>query len=1578
MPIVTFHPKQSKPVNPVVLQAALHKATTDLAAQYRPRQQVLAVRKPDEDLLPVGNLHRINQFALPPALKKTDFFALYYLDKNQRGSFAVKPYLFYMNLCLAATMSGHMDVLKELAYRKYTKRLGNAFKDPIALFRSLMIAKPVIAHLKVKKNPANKTVEATIPIGAVNAALMKSVYTLLIDDNQGTEDQTIDPSTPKQETDYFINLGQGSEGGNGGPQRDKNGDIELNIGEGASVQATIQISELLELKNPYLSPIILNEMKKFVQRIRVVSAPGGSIVLMDVILSELVVSSLTTESFVNADPLDIYNVLHAWLEGGKTDKIKKPADFMVPLSKIKRQNPPAKDFRLNEDGITVDQVGRFMVIPKEADHVDTHKSLVTNQLLNEDGSYCALDDSLQAKKLDQRQSLLYVDWVNMKVVYTTLEGRVRTINLDRCQPAKVSQIASMYRKPIVSNDYLLGTLSQCFNAAIKFVPEFSSFTSSEGVDNFKSALMKLAGTMMQEGTIKGIEDIRIYDFIDSAEPIMIGFMGAMKELDALLAKDVDIAYSQYSVTGTFALQAMARILAKYDDAADISGADQESRKKYINQKEDPDYQPPSLPLIRNGKEDPDRPLAVIPHQKKTLNLLKDSPDLAVLGIDAGGGKSLLSVLDYIKEIKEGNVDRALVIAPDHLVSTHIKEIADFTKGRMNAIPITSYTFRRHGLEKLKNLIEKRPINTVIVCSMGILNRTKRICYGENPVEVYFVAEWLRQFNFDFCVVDESHFLKSNSQRTRAVHRLLAGIKKKRIMSGTFVPNQIQDVVRQFALLDPTVFGSEEDFINEFAEEKKGNRVTKWKPGTELMVAQRIRENSVYVQVKRKEWAALLPNFVEQIHTVDMTPAQLTAYESILKSELERLEQNEPKLAKSLRRLIDKMQGKEVEASDDEDESEGEDAQQDDNEDDIADRLESLLRPYLQRMEMFCTSPTSDPLGKIFTGADAVSAKLQKLLEICRKHVESNTPGKIIVFTNYVESATAAVAFLEQDPQFKGKVIHYTAGQKEECISRFDSDPSKIIMVGVGDSMDTGLNLQRASRLIRAEGVWTPGKYEQGNSRINRPNLKNKEERSNVYVDILLASQSIDITKNAFLMTKIVSAEKFYNAGNPLYDSLEVPELFKMTLENIFSLNSELTLQDHFDKFAALRYAQNQDYAAYRQTHGKLEFTPLERAPNPPGSKLILRVPYEPGLELYGADKLGLIRYDKFMNLNEEELAGDDEDEKEDLSTKAKSAAEFQHFLKVSPSTSIHTEYGDGELVRVSKRRLTIKLFNSQEKVVVHKLAAFIITRKNTSGKDIRVQLAKLNGELPIDTPTEVPAGDDETSQKVYKRKQKETVKKQEEAGVSVNLSFTVFNSILTLSVDNASADGVADVMRQFGFRNPPSYIYTPIRRTNQFLAFIYQWRALGLTMPKDTSSDLKKFWDLVQHQALRSVSPHEFARANDLRLFLRENFRPNGDSGFIQPFLLVEDDRFNLALPFQGHAGTRVVIRESQKLSKYGGLVPRWKKVEPEEEMFCFVGGKNGARNKIKEILDSGIVIGNKVELLKDFKTLKFRARKGD
>jgi hypothetical protein len=453
----------------------------------------------------------------------------------------------------------------------------------------------------------------------------------------------------------------------------------------------------------------------------------------------------------------------------------------------------------------------------------------------------------------------------------------------------------------------------------------------------------------------------------------------------------------------------------------------------------------------------------------------------------------------------------------------------------------------------------------------------------------------------------------------------------RLASGTLTPNNLTDLAAQVAICDPTIFGDEETFNERYGENSRGGKVTRWKASAAVEVHRILKQNTCFIQVKRKEWAALLPELIENFHLCEFTPRQSAVYQAILQETIEAIKNDES--------LMEILEGK------DEEEIES---------------IAELLRPYLARLDAFLTAPDRDPLGDKLDGDDRRSPKLNVIVEICRDHLKRKLPGKIIIFTTNVAPAESIYEQLPAD--LKSKTVLYRAATQVADLTAFAQDPNIQILLGCGQSLAEGHNLQYASRLVRLQIVWTPGEKEQGESRVVRPQHKEKDKRTNVFVDWVLVDQSIDVAKISRLIAKTITVAKFENQDSVRYQNLPELDLIPMSLEVIQNSPYANFSNDYVEAYAELRRANTEEFLEFRNNpKNRKENVHPKKGSILKGSKLLKHVPYIPGMTIYGEGELGLVPWFNYEN---------------------------EH-TKISRRTGepvfdweglvVHTEYGEGEV-----------------------------------------------------------------------------------------------------------------------------------------------------------------------------------------------------------------------------------------------------------------------------------------------------------
>lgn len=1373
------------------------------------------------------------------------------------------------------------------------------------------------------------------------------------------------------------------------------------------------------------------QLSKTLLQMRVASKGSSSVIYLDFKIDADIAQQLTSTPMIELRTVDLYPLLLTWVNNGWGYK-EKPPTASFPISAIAATVPKGlgstSAARINVDGISVAPNGKPFYLPRELDQTQRYEDLYIQAGSRGDNTFSLVDVNEQAAIMESGEEPavklpknipVFIDWLNCKYAFTTTTGMMDVKELVRYRAANETHIVNMANRfevdtKIINAWMLLGEIGGVARSA--FQPLAKDIELPPSWDFTRQFQSQLNDARQPQDWFEVAQRCfeQLYDKKVTLTDISTGSDFApfhplaryLKLVDKGIAANLDAVYNKYSVSYVSSTYPWIIMVSRYsDDWATVKAKDATLREAATNQGVDPNWTPPPIPLASNDG------IKFLPHQTKVRNLLRNSPDYAILPVQAGGGKSVLSITDILYEIAANRSSPYLIMCPGHLVANYVKEIVFFTSGKVNAIPINSFAISQNGWARLEAMMVSAPRNTVVVCDYDALTyRAESLCYGTTPVAVYPVISFLRQFGFGYAMLDESQKVKNKSQRTNAAAALIVDIPKKRLASGTMVHDGPADLAMQMSMLDPTIFGTPQEFKETYGDKISGDRVISWVPGFAKLINDKIKANVVVAGANRKEWAALLPPKDERIIGVTLRPEQKRVYDLIFAETLEQIKEA-AKSNKALQKFLQKSDLEDVRKLADDSENNGE-GPTDEEGDELDDKAEdedggeavaNALRPYLARIEQFTGSPGSDPLGKeVLHGEDLLSPKVAKCHERINAHIFGAKiqkadgtqgqygpfPGKVLVFTSY--DATAEAIFNSAPEHLKACGLLYKASSKMEDGDRFMNDDSIKWMVGISTSMEEGLNFQFCSRLIRMEGIWNPGQLEQGNSRINRPELKKaQDERDKIFYDWIVANLTIDVTKLARLISKIIAVAKYENADNPEFEQLDDLPVLKMSLDTIEEQNDYFeTLMPYNEAYASYRKIRDDEYKQYRdeyrQTYGhdpKLVAVPS--APNPPDVALMKRVPYVPGMGIYGEDQEGLMRLDTYLKsplLQEDfEKAGIEKDEVLDPSGN-------KALLQLMKGRRIHTQYGDGWCRSINTLGMQDVIVDLDEGYSVRARwsTCFLLLRTTTSTKDIRDGLLKQIGDLPIAAPVEVPADAYRQDRKDMKRlreeeekkKLKETKKRQKDLQValSVELQLTVINGFLGILYVPEN-DTATKALQALGFRPTPQYYYAQFKRAKQLKDQFDIWQAKGFTFDDGLRKqgvtgaigdlyNLLKSGGVAQHK-----ETYQWATTTKIRNFYRLEQKASNDKKAFKPYPIVQDGAAYIALPIQGQSASKMAIKY-----KATGVV--WH--QSSEEMTYFGMTPAVTAHMLKQIEEAGFAVSNMAELKREFAALKkMKVRQG-
>lgn len=408
--------------------------------------------------------------------------------------------------------------------------------------------------------------------------------------------------------------------------------------------------------------------------------------------------------------------------------------------------------------------------------------------------------------------------------------------------------------------------------------------------------------------------------------------------------------------------------------------------------------------------------SVFPHQLDTHRYLRkpSPPKFAVLDISPGGGKTSIGLGDMASIVKDmqaqGKKVRPLVLCPDGLVRNWCDDMKTFTGGAWNMIPIDNAVFKRWGAERLQQIIDSAPPNTIVVAGLNFLRNNKMsIVIGNAVINVGTNLEFIKAFKFNYIIIDESHKLKNPlTAKSKIVRQLTTAsfVEWLRIATGTLIADRVKDIEGQTALYSPHIFRRGELAQNAKVEddlELGDETVQLWKVNTPQRARQRLSRYAAVITKKKKEWAFMLPNPIESFHRVDFVPTDGSAddirlgelhrelYDLVVQESIEDLEALLAK-AKTRAKSSSTNDDDDDEDEDDPEEKEGELRQADLElgEDDELGILSALdVEAYLQRIERLIIAPEHDPLFEKVFGAYGskkyVSQKAKVIANLVDEH-----------------------------------------------------------------------------------------------------------------------------------------------------------------------------------------------------------------------------------------------------------------------------------------------------------------------------------------------------------------------------------------------------------------------------------------------------------------------------------------------------------------------------------------------------------------------------------------------------------------
>ena len=404
-----------------------------------------------------------------------------------------------------------------------------------------------------------------------------------------------------------------------------------------------------------------------------------------------------------------------------------------------------------------------------------------------------------------------------------------------------------------------------------------------------------------------------------------------------------------------------------------------------------------------------------------MNFLKKYGFGGILADEMGLGKTIqtLTVLEMNK-----NDGPHIVVCPKSLIYNWENEIKKY-------FPEMKVLIIDKDSDKRKKLIQHANKYNIIITSYSMVQKDY-IHYIENEIE------------FNYQVLDEAHYVKNIKTLSSKAVRIIPA-KRKLLLTGTPLENNLDELYGTFELIMPGYLGSKLEFRKDFVSKiERNNQIA-----LEILQA-KIRP--FILRRTKKEVLKELPDKQEQIVLNEMTNKQIGVYNEVLN-----------RVKTEVNELISK-QGFEKS------------------------RIQVLSA--LLKLRQVCNHPSL--ADKSFQNQEDISGKYEQYKELLEEVIDSGE--KVLVFSQF----TSMLDIFEND--LRNSTTKYlrldgSTKNRQEIVDEFnDNDEVKVFLISL-KAGGVGLNLTSASTVFLYDPWWNPMAEQQA---VDRAHRIGQEKKVNIY------------------------------------------------------------------------------------------------------------------------------------------------------------------------------------------------------------------------------------------------------------------------------------------------------------------------------------------------------------------------------------------------------------------------------------------------------------------------------------------------
>ncbi|NCC70945.1 DEAD/DEAH box helicase [bacterium] len=382
----------------------------------------------------------------------------------------------------------------------------------------------------------------------------------------------------------------------------------------------------------------------------------------------------------------------------------------------------------------------------------------------------------------------------------------------------------------------------------------------------------------------------------------------------------------------------------------------------------------------------------------------------ILADEMGLGKTIqaLSILAMNKG------DNHIVVCPKSLIYNWENEIKKYFP-QMKVLIIDNES------DKRKDCIKNAKNYDVSITSYSMLQKDYRE-YIENNIE------------YNYMILDEAHYVKNMKTLSAKAVRVVPS-KRKLLLTGTPLENNLEELYGTFDLVMPNYLGSMLDFRREFVSKIERNN----------MIALEILQSKIRPFILRrtkKEVLKELPDKQEQIVYNEMTNKQIIIYNEVLN-----------RVKNEVNELIEK-QG--------------------------FDKSRIQVLSALLKLRQICNHPAI--LDQSFKNEEMICGKHEQFLELLEEVIDSGE--KVLVFSQF----TSMLDIFQND--LNSKKINFlrldgSTKNRQEVVDQFNEDEKvKVFLISL-KAGGVGLNLTAASAVFLYDPWWNPMAEQQAIDRAHR-------------------------------------------------------------------------------------------------------------------------------------------------------------------------------------------------------------------------------------------------------------------------------------------------------------------------------------------------------------------------------------------------------------------------------------------------------------------------------------------------------------